>query len=331
MNFLKTLLAYMALTFTVSVQTTCTPEITPVPTPSPTPEAVISTQLPTKDPYADIAPVSATPAPAPKAHPTPNRAYKTLTTKSRGDDVKRMQERLIELGYLNDKADGAYGAKTKKAVQKFQYYNGLSQDGVAGKATLTVLFEDPNVVADPSLRTTPAPESPESSQEPSGSAEADENSLSTEAPEEEAGPEEIPDASIVINDSGEPLTCLRKEDGVYIHARPRVYRYGDDLRVCLEDLCASVSGWTLDTAGEDLLFSADDREILIRQTATGTVVTVNGETADVSADEVLRVGGLTAVSPALLRETLKADVLWDEEEKTIMIRLSSQDGAGEEG
>ena len=37
----------------------------------------------------------------------------------RSDDVKSLQQRLIELGYLNDKADGAYGGKTATAVRLF--------------------------------------------------------------------------------------------------------------------------------------------------------------------------------------------------------------------
>jgi len=63
---------------------------------------------------------------------------------------------LIELGYLTGEADGAYGGKTRKAVLLFQYYNGLQQDGIAGRKTQTVLFEDPDVVANPDAPT-PAP------------------------------------------------------------------------------------------------------------------------------------------------------------------------------
>lgn len=72
---------------------------------------------------------------------TPSDAYKTLEEGDRGENVKAMQERLIELGYLEGTADGAFGTKTKGAVMRFQSNHGLARDGVAGKRTLTVLFE----------------------------------------------------------------------------------------------------------------------------------------------------------------------------------------------
>ena len=58
-----------------------------------------------------------------------------------------MQERLIELGYLKGKADGVFGDRTRGAVERFQKYNGLDRDGVAGKRTLTMLFESDQIVA----------------------------------------------------------------------------------------------------------------------------------------------------------------------------------------
>ena len=39
--------------------------------------------------------------------------YTTLRNGSRGDDVKTLQQALIDLGYLNDKADGIFGNKTE--------------------------------------------------------------------------------------------------------------------------------------------------------------------------------------------------------------------------
>ena len=43
--------------------------------------------------------------------------YTTLYAGDRGEDVKKLQRRLTELGYLNDTIDGIYGQNTKKAVE----------------------------------------------------------------------------------------------------------------------------------------------------------------------------------------------------------------------
>ena len=56
---------------------------------------------------------------------------------SRGDEVREIQTRLQKWGYKIDKVDGIFGTKTKKAVIEFQKNNGLKQDGIAGKNTLS--------------------------------------------------------------------------------------------------------------------------------------------------------------------------------------------------
>ena len=64
----------------------------------------------------------------------------TLKQGDKGDSVKALQKRLIELGYLTGTADGTFGAATKAAVKEFQTAAGISADGVAGAATITALF-----------------------------------------------------------------------------------------------------------------------------------------------------------------------------------------------
>lgn len=51
---------------------------------------------------------------------------------SRGEAVREMQQMLIDLGVLEDKADGIYGKKTEAAVKKLQQYWGQKQTGRAG-------------------------------------------------------------------------------------------------------------------------------------------------------------------------------------------------------
>lgn len=53
-----------------------------------------------------------------------------------GDLVRRIQQRLINLGYLSGTADGKYGPKTAAAVKEFQRKNGIhGESGYAGVAT----------------------------------------------------------------------------------------------------------------------------------------------------------------------------------------------------
>ena len=172
MDFLRTLLIYMSATLALSVQTTSTPGPTPEPTPGAVTTAVVSmdlsTQLipagPTETPSPEPT-VSVTPVPVPTI--TPNRAYHNLAMGAKGNEVRALQEKLIELGYLPaGAADGAYGRQTYNAVRRFQYYNGLSQDGVAGRSTQTNLFENPDIMPYPNASSgegtedggTPAPE-----------------------------------------------------------------------------------------------------------------------------------------------------------------------------
>ncbi len=54
---------------------------------------------------------------------------------SRGEIVRTIQTKLKRWGYLTGSVDGIFGSQTKKAVQYFQRKNGLTVDGIVGKAT----------------------------------------------------------------------------------------------------------------------------------------------------------------------------------------------------
>ncbi|MBQ7866849.1 MAG: peptidoglycan-binding protein, partial [Clostridia bacterium] len=58
----------------------------------------------------------------------------------RGDDVRKMQEALIEQGYLKGKADGKFGMQTQQAVRNFQRDHGFYQDGTAWEPVLDELY-----------------------------------------------------------------------------------------------------------------------------------------------------------------------------------------------
>ena len=64
--------------------------------------------------------------------PPVDEGYTVLSNGSTGNAVKRLQQRLIELGWLTGSADGDYGAATAQAVAAFQYQIAQPQDGVAG-------------------------------------------------------------------------------------------------------------------------------------------------------------------------------------------------------
>ena len=85
-----------------------------------------------------------------------NVSYETLKKGMKGDAVKAMQQRLIELGYLSGTADGIYGTDTAEAVYYFQKNNGLVRDSVAGEKTLKALFST-DAVKKPTATTTPKP------------------------------------------------------------------------------------------------------------------------------------------------------------------------------
>lgn len=113
-----------------SVSATATPRPTSRPTP---------TRRPTNTPRA-----TATPLPANvyvRVTPAPNGAYFTLRRGYYGTPVEEMQRSLKLQGYYNGVADGYYGEGTENAVKSFQRINGLHVDGVAGPATLRVLYE----------------------------------------------------------------------------------------------------------------------------------------------------------------------------------------------
>ena len=65
----------------------------------------------------------------------------TLYNGSKGEDVRELQQALIDLGYLKGTADGIFGNKTEIAVRKFQKANKLSVDGLAGLTTRELILK----------------------------------------------------------------------------------------------------------------------------------------------------------------------------------------------
>lgn len=69
----------------------------------------------------------------------PNADAAVVKMGSRGQTVRTIQTKLKRWGYLKGNVDGIFGSQTKKAVQYFQRKNGLTADGIVGKATARAL------------------------------------------------------------------------------------------------------------------------------------------------------------------------------------------------
>ena len=83
--------------------------------------------------------------------PEAEATLRTLRLGSRGDRVRQLQSRLIDLKLLSDDADGVYGDNTEAAVRLFQQrmiqlgLNGLELDGVATPGLVELLMSDLSV------------------------------------------------------------------------------------------------------------------------------------------------------------------------------------------
>jgi N-acetylmuramoyl-L-alanine amidase len=65
--------------------------------------------------------------------------FRAIPTPLVGEDVRVLQERLLEMGYDVGRADAIYGPRTERAVAQFQREVGLSADGSCGPQTMKAL------------------------------------------------------------------------------------------------------------------------------------------------------------------------------------------------
>ena len=106
--------------------TTAAPTTAPPSTATPTTEAPSTTRASS----TTAAPTTTKPKPAAPAK---------LRSGSEGAQVKALQQRLHELGYQVQEADGKFGPETHHSVVAFQKVNRLSRDGVVGPLTRKAL------------------------------------------------------------------------------------------------------------------------------------------------------------------------------------------------
>ena len=335
MDFLKTLLAYVALTVAFSVQEGPLPQ--DVPTPTPLPPNVTASPIPNAPAATDVPTATPTASPIPEPTITPNMGYKTVQWQDRGSGVLKVQKKLIELGYLAEgEDDGAYGSKTTAAVRRFQKANGLSVDGIAGQATQTRLFEDPNVVpyspptVPPTATPTPAPETPA----PSAAPTAEDLPLpdvtdafpvdvvTTEAPVYTPdGLTLLPNGSIILGNGGATLTMTVTQDGVDYTRRPSLWvnTVGSPV-MSLRELAACIDDWQLDVSESGVwVLSAAGYTVVIRETDSGLSVMVDGSAIAMESGAVRLDNGEVYISDMFLRTALRATTIYDSDEQSLIL------------
>ncbi|WP_305042366.1 peptidoglycan-binding domain-containing protein [Geoalkalibacter sp.] len=64
---------------------------------------------------------------------------------SKGEEVRRIQDRLKAQGYYDGERDGIFGGGTESAVKRFQKAQGLEPDGVVGPLTWAALFDQEEI------------------------------------------------------------------------------------------------------------------------------------------------------------------------------------------
>lgn len=327
MDFLKTLMLYMSLTFAASMQAAPVPEPTQEPTAAPY-FAVETLPPPAEETSAAVtaelatAQVTLAPTQPPEPTITPNTAYTTLRQDQKGNKVKKLQQRLIELGYLPEgTADGVYGNQTRRAVLSFQKANGLNADGVAGIRTLTHLYENPEVKTG-SYLSTPTPEvtaPPESTIAP---PEAQPSAEPTEVPVQR---EALEGAAIVYNDGEAPLTCYHQQDGVTVSTAPRLYRLEDGrIQLSLGDLTSAIAAWSMTTDDHLIALTAEGHVVTLMRIGGQYSCVVNGRSVALTEGDVTVVSGEPYITTDFLTKALNAEAVWDEEEATLILRITPQ-------
>jgi hypothetical protein len=118
------------------------PTVSPADVPVEPPDTPTITLTPTNTPTNTPTPTSTpTKTPTPKPIPTLSRILRLQSPYMKGEDVRLLQQRLLELGYSGvGTADGIFGPATETAVKKFQSEHSLTVDGAVGQNTGQALF-----------------------------------------------------------------------------------------------------------------------------------------------------------------------------------------------
>ncbi|MGJ4849835.1 peptidoglycan-binding protein [Bacillota bacterium Meth-B3] len=115
--------------------------------------------------------VEATPEPAQQQPAETPAPYQRLKRKDKGPAVKKLQQRLSELGWYGAVIDGVYGSNTMIAVKRFQPAVGMEGDGIASPEMQEKLFSDDAPRFTPGAQVVGAPDSVTKPANPDGASE----------------------------------------------------------------------------------------------------------------------------------------------------------------
>ena len=101
-------------------------------------------------------------------------------------------------------------------------------------------------------------------------------------------------------------------------------RWGEDIRVSLDDLCSAVDRWLLTDEGDSLVLEAEGHTLALLNEKAGFVATVNGlEMTAENGDFDFGDGHFIRVE--FLARALDGSWKWDDREETLMIRVPEKD------
>ena len=329
MDLIETLMLLMTATYAAGASNALPPAEMPTATPAPiiaeqtqAPDYTVSPGIIVMTPEP---PATPTPSPTPAPTVTPNKAYRILRRGDKGEDVRRMPERLRELGYLSGSADGSFGSQTYSAVLAFQKANGLTRDGDAGPATLTILFESPSVV--PNLAVlTPTPV-PTSTPGPDGLIPLPEGGTSVW--------QAIHLHTILLNNASITVT----HEG-YPRSAPDMWLRGSELMLSLTDMAAG-AGWALSAdAGEHFTLTGAGYALEVAVTPAGQRLRSGdrgytdsftcldaGIDIPVAQGDIVSENGQWYISVQFLKKAMRAETVWDEDENTLILRIREKSAA----
>lgn len=167
---------------------------------------------------------------------------------STGAEVKKIQQRLQELGYYNGAIDGSFGDGTEQAFIAFQTAAGLTPDGIAGSDRNLLYSDDAPKATEPATEAATEPATEEKAKQ------------DTEEKTEEAKEEPTEAASDFKNgDEGEKITEIQTQLGLLgyfgIDATGFYGDYTEDAVKAFQTANGLEATGIIDKATAELLFS----------------------------------------------------------------------------